>query len=191
MISSKAELKEYLLRDSLANYRKSIKAKIFGDECWKFILAMRKFDYYSNAKGRNPLLIPAFIHYKFKYHRLSVMLGFSVPYKNIGKGFSIAHYGLLTINGAAHIGENCRMHEGVCIGATNGEKEAARIGNNVFIGSGAKIIGNIEIADNVAIGAGAVVVKSITEPGTSWAGVPAKKVSDKDSKSNLAPELFV
>jgi serine O-acetyltransferase len=72
----------------------------------------------------------------------------------------------------------------VNIGSTNGSK-APKLGNNVFIGTGAKIIGDITIADNVAIGANAVVVKSITEPGTTWGGIPAKKISDHDSRSNM------
>ena len=57
------------------------------------------------------------------------------------------------------------------------------------MGDGCKIIGNITIADNVAIGANAVVVKSITEPGTTWGGIPAKKISSNNSWSNLSPLL--
>ena len=55
------------------------------------------------------------------------------------------------------------------------------IGNNVFLASGCKIIGEVEITDNVAVGANAVVVKNIVEKGTTWVGVPAKKVSNNDS----------
>ena len=60
----------------------------------------------------------------------------------------------------------------------------------MFLGSGAKVIGDIQIADDVAIGANAVVVRSITEPGTTWAGVPARKISGKSSHENLNPRLF-
>ena len=88
-------------------------------------------------------------------------------------------------------GQNCRIHEGVCIGATSGGAQAAVIGDNVFIGSGAKIIGPVTIASDVAIGAGAVVVRSITEPGSTWAGVPARKVSDRNSHRNLSPYLHL
>lgn len=51
------------------------------------------------------------------------------------------------------------------------------IGDNVFIGSGAKVMGNIHIASNTIIGAGAVVVKNIDEEYTTWAGVPAKMIN--------------
>ena len=189
MINTKLDLYEYLYQDSLACNRDSIKAHGLRDDVWKCQRAMRYAEYYSNRAKNNAIYKLAAIVSRQRFARLSVKLGFTLPYKNIGKGFSIAHYGLLGINGNAIIGENCRVHEGVCIGATNGSEKAPRIGNNVFIGTGAKIIGDVEIADDVAIGAGAVVVKSITEPGTTWAGIPAKKVSDENSHSNLSPLL--
>ena len=65
------------------------------------------------------------------------------------------------------------------------ENKAPKIGNNVFIATGAKIIGNITIADGVAIGANAVVVKDILEPNTSWGGVPARKLSDNGSEKYI------
>jgi serine O-acetyltransferase len=56
---------------------------------------------------------------------------------------------------------------------------APQIGNNVYIGPGAKIFGEIVIADNIAIGANSVVNKSFYEKGISIAGVPAKKINTK------------
>ena len=76
------------------------------------------------------------------------------------------------------------------IGAANGSHDAAVIGNNCYFGSGAKVIGAVTIADDVAVGAGAVVTKDITEPGTTWAGVPARKISDHDSHRSLCSALF-
>ena len=189
MIETKEQLMAYIAQDAAANYRKSIRPHGLRDDIWKCLRAMRYSEYYANRAKQNPLFKPAAILSRQRFARLSVKLGFSFMYRNIGPGFSIAHYGLLVINGNTVIGKNCRVQEGVCIGSTNGSDRAPRIGNNVFIGSGAKIIGDIEIADDVAIGAGAVVVKSITEPGTTWAGVPAKKVSDCNSHSNLSPLL--
>ncbi|MFR6102996.1 MAG: serine O-acetyltransferase [Christensenellales bacterium] len=98
---------------------------------------------------------------------------------------SIAHAGSIVINNKARVGQNCRIHPGVTIGATNGVNEAAKIGDNCYLGSGAKIIGDIHIADGVAIGANAVVVKSIIENNTTWAGVPARKVSNNASLINM------
>jgi serine O-acetyltransferase len=117
--------------------------------------------------------------------RLAVKCGFLLPIGVFGKGLSVAHKGTIIVNHNARIGENCRIHEGVTIGSTNGPDDSPKIGNNVFIATGAKIIGDIYIADDVAIGANAVVVKSINEPGTTWGGVPARKISENNSHSNL------
>lgn len=127
---------------------------------------------------------------KLRYHKLSIKLGINIPPNVFGPGLSIAHYGTIVVNSNSRVGKNCRIQEGVNIGATNGKASAPQIGNNVFIGSGAKIIGKVTIADDVAIGAGCVVVKSITEKGITVAGVPAKKVSDHNSHSNLSRDLM-
>ena len=117
-------------------------------------------------------------------------MGFSIPKNVFDKGLAIVHYGAIVVANNAKVGANCRIHEGVTIGATNGSEKAPIIGNNVFLASGAKIIGDISIADDVAIGANAVVVKSIDEEATSWGGVPAKKISGESSRSNLCSMLF-
>lgn len=127
---------------------------------------------------------------RFRYNRLSLLCGFSIPLNSIGPGLALPHYGSITINFGAKIGKNCRILPCVTIGATNHSNKAAIIGDNVFIGSGAKIIGDIIIADDVCIAANAVVVKSINEPGTTWGGVPCKKISNNDSRENLSQYLF-
>lgn len=115
-------------------------------------------------------------YYRYRWHTLGVKLGFSVPPNVCGKGLAIVHYGLLTINGNAKIGNYCRIQEGVNIGAVKNGL-SPEIGDNVFIGSGAKVMGDIHIASNTIIGAGAVVVKDINEEYTTWAGVPAKMIN--------------
>ena len=163
----------------------------FGDEKWKFIVSMRKKNYYRSFSRMKKLLciIPIVLN-KYYHHKLAIKCGYTIPDWSCEKGLALPHRGTIVINTSAHIGENCRIHEGVTIGATSGSTKAASIGKNVFIGSGAKIIGEITIADDVAIGAGAVVVKSIQEAGTTWAGNPARKISERNSHSNLAPGLF-
>lgn len=191
MIDSKAKLREYIERDALANGRSTLKASFFGDEIWKFQLCMRKLEYHTNKKGSaKKISLFSRLYYKHKFHKYSLKLSFSIPVNVIGKGFSIAHYGTIVVSRYAKIGDNFRIHEGVTIGATNGTRDAAVIGNNVYIASGAKIIGGVTIADDVAIGANAVVTRSIEEPATTWGGIPAKKISDKDSHANLSKSLF-
>lgn len=190
MIDSKETLKRYLEQDKLALGRRGdSKPRLFGDEIWKFEILLRKVEYYINCKSG---LLATIVrkYYKFRFHNLSVKLGFSIPPNVFAEGLAIPHYGTIVVHANAKIGRNCRLQEGVNIGATSGSHEAAVIGDNCFFGSGAKIIGAVKIADDVAVGAGAVVTKDITEPGTTWAGIPAKKISDKNSHDNLCADLF-
>lgn len=83
------------------------------------------------------------------------------------------------INANCLIGENCRIQNNVNISATGGSSKAPIIGDNVYIGSGAVIFGDIVIADNCYIGANAVVNKSFVEPFSVIVGVPAKVVKKK------------
>ena len=118
-------------------------------------------------------------YYKLKYFILSILCGFSIPINVFGKGLSIAHIGTIVVNGSTHIGENCRIHACVNIGTVPGVNGVApTIGNNVYIGPGAKIYGNIRIASGIMIGANAVVNKSFDEENICIAGVPARKISD-------------
>lgn len=190
MIDSKETLKRYLEQDKLALGRRGdSKPRLFGDEIWKFEILLRKVEYYINCKsGVFATIVRKY--YKFRFHNLSVKLGFSIPPNVFAEGLAIPHYGTIVVHANAKIGRNCRLQEGVNIGATSGSHEAAVIGDNCFFGSGAKIIGAVKIADDVAVGAGAVVTKDIAEPGTTWAGIPAKKISDKNSHDNLCADLF-
>lgn len=78
------------------------------------------------------------------------------------------------INEATIIGKNCLIFQGVTIGV--GTSGIPRIGNNVILSSGAKIIGGITIGNNVTIGANAVVTKDV--PDNSIAvGIPAKVIA--------------
>lgn len=99
------------------------------------------------------------------------------PGATIGKNLFIDHGQSVVIGETAIIGDNVTMFHGVTLGGTGKEKGKRHptIGNNVFIGSGAKILGNIIIGDNVKIGANAVVLNSIKENSTA-VGIPAKIV---------------
>lgn len=191
MIKSKTDYKYYIRQDALANKRKRIKAKLIGDDIWKFILLLRLNEYIDSWPDiKRKVLFPYVVLQKYRFYRLSIRCGFSIPTGCFREGLSIAHRGALVVNPTARIGKNCRIHENVNIGSTNGENQAAIIGDNVFIATGVKIIGSVKISDNVAIGAGAVVVKDILENGTTWAGVPAKKVSNNDSHAFIAKTLL-
>ena len=109
-------------------------------------------------------------------------MGFTIPKNVFGPGLSIAHYGTIIVNPRAKVGKNCRIHASTNIGEIDGE--APIIGNNVYIGPGAKLYGAITIGNNVAIGANAVVNKSVPNHVTVG-GVPAKIISEKSSKAMI------
>lgn len=90
---------------------------------------------------------------------------------------SLPHYGTLVISSKAKIGKNARIHVCVNIGAYNGG--APIIGDNVYIGPGAKIFGPITLGHNVSIGANSVVNKSFIEDNIVLAGSPAKIIRRK------------
>ena len=190
MIDSRERYLEYIRQDQIALGRQQDKRpSVFGDEIWKLERLLRQVEYDCNCRrGLSAAVIGRY--HKFRFHRLSVRLGMTIPINAFGPGLSIPHYGTIVVHGNARIGKNCRLQEGVTIGATNGSHEAAVIGDNCYFGSGAKVIGAVRIADDVAVGANSVVTADITERGTTWAGAPARKISDQNSHSNLCAALF-
>ncbi|EKE12544.1 MAG: hypothetical protein ACD_13C00184G0002 [uncultured bacterium] len=181
MITTKAELRFFLETDRKALGKGYKKPRLFDDDIWRFQIYLRKTEYYTYAKKKHPLDILLNYYYKFLFLRMSLKLGFSIPRNVFGPGLSIAHYGTIAINSNTRIGSYCRIHEGVTIGSDKGTAAAPQIGDRVFIGSGAKILGDIIIADDIAIGANSVVTKSFTTPNVTIAGIPAKIISENGS----------
>lgn len=89
--------------------------------------------------------------------------------------------GSIIINGQAKIGKNLRVHVGVNIGANGGNPPV--IGDNCYIGPGAKLFGDIVVANGVSIGANAVVNHDCPEENGVYVGVPAKFVKSKKNNS--------
>lgn len=181
MIRSKDDYLFYMKADKISSGIGRARPRLLiGDDLWKFQLLMRKCEYWNNClKNISPAHALFYYTLQYRYHQMSVRLGFTIPLNVFGPGLSIAHYGQLVVNSAAEIGENCRIHPGANIGSH--DETAPKIGNNVYIGPGAKIFGDITIADGIAIGANSVVNRSFLEPNISIAGVPARKVSDTGS----------
>ncbi len=102
------------------------------------------------------------------------------PGAKIGKRFFIDHGFGVVIGETTVIGDDVMMYQGVTLGGTGKDKgdRHPKVGNNVTIGAGAKILGNIRIEDNTVIGANAVVLKSTDRDGT-YVGIPARNVSKK------------
>ncbi len=94
-----------------------------------------------------------------------------------GKGLVLMHPVGVIINSEVRAGENIVLESGVVIGAArNGiPVNAPRLGNNIFIGAGAKILGGIRVGSNVKVGANAVVIDDVPD-GATVVGIPARVV---------------
>ena len=105
------------------------------------------------------------------------------PGATIGKGLFIDHGSGVVIGETAIVGDNCTIYQGVTLGGTGKEtgKRHPTLGNNVMVGSGAKLLGNFTVGDNSKIAAGAVVLGDVPENSTA-VGIPAKVVRKKGAK---------
>lgn len=172
MIQTKKELKRVL----------TIEKNIYGRKWYYFmpfmmtekqilyrhICLLRKAEYAVNTSS----LLRYW--YLTRLLRIQTRYGISIPLNVMGEGAEIVHLGSIIINGNAKIGKYVRLHPGVCIGANH--DNAPIIGDNVYIGPGAKLFGNIKLANCIKVGANAVVTKSCDKEGVVLVGAPAKVI---------------
>lgn len=105
------------------------------------------------------------------------VFGASIPFTaTIGRGTWFGCGGIgVVIHPRAIIGENCAIAQCVTVGGRKGHPDVPVLGNNVFVGAGAKVLGPITIGDNAIIGANAVVLNDVPANATA-VGVPARIV---------------
>jgi len=112
-----------------------------------------------------------------------ITTGISIPARcKIGKGFRLHHFGGIIFLDSVEIGDHCTVYHQVTIGDRGGYGGAAKLGNNVLIGAGAKIIGEVQIGDNCKIGANSVVTKDMP-PNTIAYGNRAQYKTKKGENS--------
>jgi serine O-acetyltransferase len=101
-------------------------------------------------------------------------------YVVLGEGVYVPH-GYLVIDGRVTIGRWCVLCPWVTIGLTPPTLEAPELGDGVFVGTGAKILGPVKIGDGAVIGAGSVVLKDVPAH-TTVAGVPARVIANQSQE---------
>ncbi len=149
------QLKETINAD-LYRYTGGNKISIFSKKRlygWKYTKIWRK----ANVATENRL---NYLIYGFLLYRRSLKYGFQIsPHATIGKGLYLGHFGTIVVGNEVIIGDNCNLSPNVIIGRTNRGKlkGSPKIGNSVWIGSGAVLVGNISIGDNVLIAPNAYV----------------------------------
>ena len=142
----------------------------------RYIRLLRKEEYYTFHSSKKILAY----WYKALKNRLGSRLGFIISAGCFDQGLVIWHYGSIIVNPKARIGKNCQIHGNCCIGNLRPDSQASPIiGDNVDIGQGAQILGDIRIADGVRIGAGAIVINDILTPNVTVVGIPGQVVTHK------------
>jgi serine O-acetyltransferase len=181
-IKSKEDYRKFITSDLLSLGARNQSNWLMLNEIVTFQVRLRKLEFAMNC-SKNPIRV---LFRKFLYRRIAIRLGISISPNTFGPGLSIAHRGNIVVNGGARIGANCRIHVGVNIGTEAGKADAApTIGDNCYIGPGAKIFGPIMIGPNTVIGANAVVNKSYPKGNQTLGGIPAQAISNKSSKGLL------
>lgn len=130
---------------------------------------------------RIPILRQVLMTFCFFSGRLVKMLtGIEVHYSaDVGEGLCFAHTGSIIISSKTKIGKNASIHQETTFGVTGknvAETGFPSVGDNVYIGAGAKILGGVKIGNDVMIGCNAVVVKDIPDHATA-VGVPARVIN--------------
>lgn len=107
------------------------------------------------------------------------------PGATIGKGLVIDHGSGVVIGETAEIGDNCTLYQGVTLGGTGKDsgKRHPTLGNNVLVGSGAKVLGPFKVGDGAKIASNAVVLEAVPN-GATAVGVPARVVRINGVKIN-------
>ena len=185
MIKNRSDLQDYLKTEKPlyidGGVGKTVKLWLLQDSSyllWHYVKMLRMTEYYYNVNNR--LLYWVFQRRKNKE---GARLGISIFHNSVGKGLLLYHYGSIIINSNSRIGENLKLHGNNCIG-NKGERDkyhAPSLGDNIEMGIGSQILGNISIASNVVIAANAVVVKDCNEKNVVLAGIPAGKIGEKNN----------
>ena len=177
------EIKADLYRYQPRHYSLTTLLKGFRSQGFRYMFFKRLKDKYAK-KSITGLVASLFIRrYMYKY-------GFQIG-GNIGPGFYIGHFGTIVISTLTTIGDNCNVAQGVTIGAARrgSKKGAPTIGNKVWIGANAVIVGNITIGNDVLIAPGAFINHDV--PAHSIAiGNPAKIIAREHATEDYINNIY-
>lgn len=188
MIKSKKDLVDFLTADN-RNYHlyhrfsilRRLNSSPISDNSviWEYICTLRHCEWAINTGNKFFKLF-----YLWRLRKLSYKTGYQIPPNVAGKGLTLYHYGMIIVNAEACLGENCTIHPDVVIGKKDTNGNPPRIGNNVYICSGARIIGDISIGDNTRIAPNTYIYKN-TPPNCVISGNPAYIVKKNGVKVNI------
>lgn len=180
MISSRKELSFFINSDRIMN-RGSIKPTIkervtsifVPDYTIKYLVAMRKADYYSTLTGVGKLL---YVKWLRRFRQLSLKLGYDIEYNVFGYGLVLPHSGTIVVGGSNKIGNYAVLHTSTCIVARD-----SVIGNGLYLSAGAVISKHVEMGNNITIGVNSVVNRSQEKDNVLLVGAPASVKKDSEA----------
>jgi len=149
----------------------------------RLLASIRAYQYHRDRSGPWHILMRRIA--RIRHTLWSVVTQSDVDLQaTLGKGLMLPHPNGVVIHGEARIGDDCMIMQQVTVGMID-ESEVPVIGNRVYIGAGAKIIGKLTVGDGARIGANAVVVNDVPSNATA-VGIPARiirRASAKPAKS--------
>ena len=186
MIETREVLKEYISADNAWYQPKSRKWQAIDAftrrpsyMLKKYLRFLRYFEYHLNNAGGSRAHTYLAYYFERKKNRLGNRLGIEIGPNCFGKGLSIWHAGSIVVNPGVRAGDFCVLRGANCIGNNGIVDKNPVLGDNVELGYGAVIIGDVRIASHTIIGANAVVNRSIEDEGGTYVGVPAKRIMRK------------
>jgi serine O-acetyltransferase len=175
-IRSKADLQHYLQADldrsGIGRWRfwSGIRYPIM-----RYQRLLRRTEYSVNCRTAK-IWRPFVMFQLLRLRTAGIKLGFTIHPNVFGPGLSIAHWGTIVINTAVRVGANCRIHPGTSMGELRGG--APVLGDDCYIGPGARLFGPITLGDRVQVGANAVVNRSFPSD-SLLVGIPAAAIASK------------
>lgn len=150
-----------------------------------FLRVLRRLEYLKNS-GNSPIDRVLRLVVAIYFRLLSIYLGFTIPPNTCGPGLRLNHWGTIVISAEARIGARARINVCVNVGLKDGK--APSLGDDVYLGPGAKLFGGIRLGNGVRVGANAVVIRSFPDNAV-LAGVPARLIEKKKNGHGSGEEF--
>ena len=153
-------------------------------------LACYRFGVWRMQCRRRAVRILLGVVYRLMYRKCAYVYGIEIPYTaSIGRRVTIEHQHGIVVHGETRIGDECVLRQGVTLGMRSEDEpyRAPSLGCAVSVGSGAKILGAVQIGDNAKIGANAVVLHDVPA-GAVAVGIPARVVMAAHPSNDGVPE---
>lgn len=188
-IKTKDDLKKWLAMDAVhyasqqKGFLKTLKYNLIATPrmdqkyIWAFVKTLRYSEYHMNNHSMWHTI--ARTYYLWKLRKLAYKTGFQIAPNAVGPGLQLIHFGPINVNENCRIGRNATLYWGVMMGWKGAGMPCPQIGDNAFICSGTKIIGDVHIGDNVTIGQNCVVTKDIPSNSLVVAQQPRLIVREK------------